>query len=145
VNDIQALLEKAARSFETAEIIVQSGAPDFAASRAYYGCFYIAEALLLSRGQKLSSHGQVISQYGLIFARTDELDRRFHQLLLRAFKIRQLADYQVEVAVEEDEAVDLIKGGREFLRAPPPLISRMPKPDTLAASTCSWLRRSGLE
>lgn len=127
MTDIQGLLEKAARSFETAEIIVQSGAPDFASSRAYYGCFYIAEALLLSRGQKLSSHGQVISQYGLIFARTDELDRRFHQLLLRAFKIRQLADYQVEVAVEEDEAVDLIRGGREFLRAASDYLANLPE------------------
>ena len=127
MNDIQGLLEKAARSFETAEIIVRSGAPDFASSRAYYGCFYIAEALLLSRGQKLSSHGQVISQYGLIFARTDELDRRFHQLLLRAFKIRQLADYQVEVAVEEDDAVDLIRGRREFLRAASDYLANLPE------------------
>ena len=86
MSEIEALLKKADRSFEAAELILKSGSPDFAASRAYYGCFYIAEALLLTRGQKLSSHGQVISQYGLIFARTGELDRQFHHLLLRAFK-----------------------------------------------------------
>jgi uncharacterized protein (UPF0332 family) len=128
VSDIQALLEKAARSFETAEVILKSGAPDFAASRAYYGCFYIAEALLFSRGQKLSSHGQVISQYGFIFARTKELDPRFHQLLVRAFKIRQYADYQVEVPVEEEEATELIRGGREFLRAASDYFAHLPEP-----------------
>jgi uncharacterized protein (UPF0332 family) len=128
VSDIQALLEKADRSFATAEVILESGAPDFAASRAYYGCFYIAEALLLSRGQKLSRHGQVISQYGLIFARTGELDRRFHQLLLRAFEIRQYADYQVEVEVEEEDAMDLIRRGRDFLRAASDYLAHPPEP-----------------
>lgn len=128
MSDIQALLKKADRSFEAAEIILKTGSPDFAASRAYYGCFYIAEALLLNRGQKFSSHAQVISQYGLIFARTDELDRRFHQLLLRAFKIRQLADYQVEVPVEEEEAMDLIRGGREFLQAASDYLANLPEP-----------------
>jgi uncharacterized protein (UPF0332 family) len=128
VSDIQALLEKAAKSFETAEVILKSGAPEFAASRAYYGCFYIAEALLLSRGQKLSRHGQVISQYGLIFARTNEIDRRFHQLLRRAFEIRQYADYQIEVTVEEEEAMDLIRGGREFLKAASDYLANLPEP-----------------
>lgn len=128
MSDIQALLEKAARSFETAEVILKSGAPDFAASRAYYGCFYIAEALLFSRGVKFSSHGQVISQYGFTFARTNELDPRFHQLLVRAFKIRQYADYQVEVPVEEEEAVDLIQRGREFLRAASDYLAHLPEP-----------------
>lgn len=128
MRDIQALLEKADRSFDTAEAILKLGSPDFAASRAYYGCFYVAEALLLSRGQKLSSHGQVISQYGFIFARTDELDRRFHQLLVRAFKIRQFADYQVEVPVEEEEAVYLIQGGREFLQAASDYLANLSEP-----------------
>jgi uncharacterized protein (UPF0332 family) len=126
MNGIQALLEKAERSFQAAKILVESGTSDFAASRAYYGCFYVAEALLLSRGQTFSSHTQVISQYGLIFARTDELDRRFHQLLLRAFKIRQFADYQVEVAIEDETAMDLIRGGLEFLQAASDYLANLP-------------------
>ncbi|HEY4595475.1 MAG TPA: HEPN domain-containing protein [Thermoanaerobaculia bacterium] len=128
MSGIQALLEKADRSLKAAEILAESGSPDFAASRAYYGCFYVAEALLLTRGQKLSSHGQVISQYGLIFARTGELDRRFHHLLLRAFKIRQFADYEVEVPVGEEEAMDLIRGGREFLKAASDYLAHLPEP-----------------
>ncbi len=130
MSEIQALLQKADRSFEAAELILKSGSPDFAASRAYYGCFYIAEALLLTRGQKLSSHGQVISQYGLIFARTGELDRKFHHLLLRAFKIRQFADYQVEVPVVDEEAVDLIREGREFLKAASDYLAHPPEPQS---------------
>ena len=40
------LLEKARRSFEAAENLLENGHADFAVSRAYYGCFYTAEALL---------------------------------------------------------------------------------------------------
>jgi uncharacterized protein (UPF0332 family) len=97
--------------------MLQDGSPDFAVSRTYYGYFYIAEALLLSKGDKFSSHGQVVAQYGLRFARTEELDRRFHQLMLRALRTRALADYQVEVPIDPEAVEELIQGGREFLEA----------------------------
>lgn len=97
--------------------MLQDGNPDFAASRTYYGYFYIAEALLLTQGCQFSSHGQVVAQYGLHFAQTEKLDRRFHQLLLRAFRTRTLADYQVEVPIDPEAVVELIQGGFEFLQA----------------------------
>ena len=116
-TEIQAFLEKAERSFDAAESMLSGGSTDFASSRAYYGCFYIAHALLLTRGHRYPSHAQVIGQYGLLFAQPDLLDRRFHQLLIRASKIRQLADYQVEVSIEGEVVTDLIREGREFLQA----------------------------
>jgi uncharacterized protein (UPF0332 family) len=115
--ETQAFLEKAERSFDAAESMLNGGSTDFASSRAYYGCFYIAHALLLTHGHRYSSHAQVIGQYGLLFAQPDLLDRRFHQLLIRASKIRQLADYQVEVSIEDEVVTDLIREGREFLKA----------------------------
>ena len=39
-------------------------------------------------GERFSRHGQVVSQYGRLFATTDRLPRRFHRLLSRAFKLR---------------------------------------------------------
>ena len=53
------LLAKAQRSFEAAEGLLEDGHADFAASSAYYGCFYTAEALLLSKGSRYSRHSQV--------------------------------------------------------------------------------------
>jgi uncharacterized protein (UPF0332 family) len=117
VTKTHALLDKAERSFRVSESLLQDGNPDFAASRTYYGYFYIAEALLLTQGCQFSSHGQVVAQYGLHFAQTEKLDRRFHQLLLRAFRTRTLADYQVEVPIDPEAVDELIQGGFEFLRA----------------------------
>jgi uncharacterized protein (UPF0332 family) len=70
-------LHKAERSFRAAELMVSVGNLDFAASRAYYSYFYIAESLLLSQGLEFSRHGQVIAQYGNHFARTALLIPRF--------------------------------------------------------------------
>jgi uncharacterized protein (UPF0332 family) len=47
--EVKALLEKAKRSQRVAAKLFKDGDIDFAASRAYYSLFYIAEALLLSR------------------------------------------------------------------------------------------------
>ena len=88
-----ALLDKAERSLKAAESIVQRGDYDFAASRAYYGYFYIAEALLITKDLRFSSHKEAISQYGLYFAKTKLLDPAFHKMMRRAFGLRQIGDY----------------------------------------------------
>ena len=59
--EIQALIEKAKRSQKAASNLFKDGDIDFAASRAYYSLFYVASALLLSRGLSFSSHSGVIA------------------------------------------------------------------------------------
>jgi uncharacterized protein len=44
------LLVKAQQSLEAARVMEERGYHDFAASRAYYTMFYLAEALLLGLG-----------------------------------------------------------------------------------------------
>jgi uncharacterized protein (UPF0332 family) len=45
-SETNALLEKSERAIKSAEHTLADGDLDFAASRAYYALFYIAEALL---------------------------------------------------------------------------------------------------
>ena len=111
-----ALLVKAERSFAAADRLLEAGDTDFATSRAYYGCFYIAQALLLSKGLSFSRHGQVISQYGLHFAKGEVLDRRFHRLIRRALSLRQLADDSTDPSLEPGSVRGLIEEGESFLR-----------------------------
>jgi uncharacterized protein (UPF0332 family) len=114
----QAYLKKAERSFQVADTLLKRGDADFAASRAYYGYFYTAQALLLVHGvPRLSRHGQLLAQYGLHFAKTQRLDPRFHQLLIRAFKTRELSDYEVGEMVDTEIVEELISEGFKFLSA----------------------------
>lgn len=113
----EALLGKAERSFSAAELLLNAGDSDFATSRSYYGCFYVAEALLLFEGMSFSRHGQVIVQYGKHFAKEERLDRRFHRLLDSAFGLRQIADYAAEPELNVSEVREIISEGRNFLES----------------------------
>jgi len=112
------LLDKALDSIEAAEGLTNMGKAEFGAGRAYYAMFYIAEALLFNQfGLKLNQHGQVIAAYGKHFAKTKELDPKYHRWLRDGFEKRISADYRVDTEIEEDVAADMINQAREFLEA----------------------------
>src|SRR5213594_1430495 len=55
-----ALLEKAKSSLDASVLLLERDFYDFAASRAYYVMFYVAEAILLGEGLTFSKHSAVI-------------------------------------------------------------------------------------
>jgi len=120
-------LDKAERDLRAAERLLSDGDADIAASRAYYACFYIAEALLATEGYRFKSHGQLVAQYGLRFAKPEKLDRRYHEVLRQAFQTRQLADYQTEVAIDPEIVQGLNEGGRSFLEAASRYLEEIPE------------------
>ena len=126
MSEIEFLLDKAARSFGAAELLLDAGNADFAASRSYYGSFYIAEALLLTEGLSFSRHGQVVAQYGRLFAKTTRLDPRFHRLLYTGYDFRQTADYSRGAVLDPAAVNDLIREGRLFLKAAREYLETLP-------------------
>ena len=79
--------------------------------------FFIAEALLAARDLTFSSHRAVISAYGQYYAKTKELDPRFHQALLNAFSQRQLGDYTTDSGITREDIEALLIDAHEFLKA----------------------------
>ena len=65
----QALIQKAARSIQSAIGQNETGFPEFAASRAYYAMFYIASAFIEGEGLAFSSHAAVIATFGQVESR----------------------------------------------------------------------------
>ena len=113
----QKLLDKAVDAIEAAELLVDNGKPDIAAGRAYYAMFYIAEALLSERELMFNKHSAVHSAFGEHFAKTKEMDPKFHRWLLDSFDKRLVGDYGVDANIEEDVALGAIRQAREFLVA----------------------------
>ena len=60
-KEIKALILKAERSLRAGQNLFSQGDYDFAISRAYYVMFYCAEALLLTKNLKFSTHSEVLS------------------------------------------------------------------------------------
>ena len=110
-----ALLGKAHRSVESAKLVAERGDCDFAASRAYYAMFYVAEALLLSKGLSFSSHSAVHGAVGEHFAKTRLIDPRFHRHLLDAYDIRTKSDYEITAKISQDQAAEQIARAEEFI------------------------------
>ena len=111
------LLAKALDTIEGAEGLLNMHKPEIAAGRAYYAMFYVAQALLYERDLQFSQHGQVIAAYGKEFAKTKELDPKYHRWLRAAFDTRISGDYDVDTGISTQIVSELISEAREFLEA----------------------------
>jgi uncharacterized protein (UPF0332 family) len=113
----QFLLQKAQRSLEAAQNLMQQGFHDFAVSRAYYAMFYVAEALLDQLGLAFSSHAAVISAFGQHFAKTGQLPAEFHRYLIDAQAQRTRADYDLQPNLAQSDAEALISQAQTMVDA----------------------------
>ena len=113
----EALLDKAERAIEAARVLLESTGPEFAAGRAYYAMFYVAEALLHERGQRFSKHSAVHAAFGEAFAKPALLDPKYHRWLLDAFDLRLQDDYEVSGMMTEQLVQEMLEQARAFLEA----------------------------
>ena len=86
-------LEKARRSIDAARTLLSAGHADFAASRAYYAMFYLAQAYLAGQRKTFSKHSAVISAFGRDVAHAGHVPLEFHRFLIEAYEARQVGDY----------------------------------------------------
>jgi len=113
-KEIADLLTKPQRSVKTAERLLQDGDYDFAVSRAYYGMFYVAQAMLLTLDVRRSKHSGVIAAFNEQFVKPGEVPSRFFHLLRDGFEDRAEGDYGItEISREQAEAG--IKAGQQFV------------------------------
>ncbi|MBI3574457.1 MAG: HEPN domain-containing protein [Gammaproteobacteria bacterium] len=115
--ETQQLLDKAYRALGAAKTLLDHGDADFAAGRAYYSMFYVAEALLHEKDLRSRKHSGVIALFGETFAKTGAMDAKFHRWLLDAFDKRILADYGVEAVLTREDGAQMIVQAREFLES----------------------------
>ena len=116
MNDAQRdLLLSARDSLEAARVLLDSGYPDYAASRAYYAMFYAAEAFLEGKGLSFSKHSAVVSAFGKEFAATGLVPTDYHKSPKRAEELRHVADYRPRRFVEPDKAKEQIERAERFL------------------------------
>ena len=115
------LLRKAERALQAARTLLREGDAEFAAGRAYYAMLHAAQALLRERDLTYRKHSGVHSAFGRYFAKTGELDPKFHRWLLDAFDDRIRGDYdadavfeQEDVALRIDQAEGFIAEARRF-------------------------------
>jgi len=121
------LLLQARDSLEAAKLLMKGEYPGYAASRAYYTMFYIAEAFLEGDGLSFSKHSAVIGAFGREFAHKKRVPVAFHRYLISAQEVRNSGDYGERQAVNFDEAQEQIDRAEEFLTLAEKLIGQLHK------------------
>lgn len=116
-EEIAANLERAAQSIEAARDLAIKGYYDFAASRAYYGAFYAATAVLLSEGIELSKHSGVIASIHQRFVKTGKLSKEHGKDLNWLFEMRSVGDYGGIAHVSQQQADHATEAAANFVDA----------------------------
>ena len=117
-QEIQYLLNLADESHQAAKVLLDKGFIRFSAAQSYYTIFYLAQAILLSKGLTFSSHSAVVAAYGKEFARTGLLDPKFHRYIIDAQIVREAGHYGEErEVVTNEQAVKSFQWAEEFMQA----------------------------
>jgi len=111
----QLLLAKAQRSLKAAEQLMLKEFYEYAASRAYYSMFYVAEALLDKEGLSFSSHAAVISAFGQTLAKPQKVPPEYHRYLINAQAQRTQADYDLQPDFSLQDAQILVAQAQAFI------------------------------
>jgi uncharacterized protein (UPF0332 family) len=125
-EDEKDLLLQARDSVSAARLLLQNGYPGYAASRAYYAMFYVAEAFLKTRELAFSKHSAVIAAFGREFANTGVVPIEFQGFLIKAQEMRHRGDYGSGDPVDVDTAAVQIEHAERFLEVAQQLIGSIP-------------------
>lgn len=116
MKEVMDLVSKAAKFLKTAEVALTVGDYDSCASRCYYAMFFLAEAALLTKGLRASSHKGVIGLFGEHFVNPGIFGRGLGKVLNEAYDRRLRGDYATGFDIEEEEARRTLDEAREFVK-----------------------------
>ncbi len=116
-SEIQHFLDLADESHQVAKVLIDMGHTRFAAAQSYYTIFYLAQAMLLSKGLTFSSHSAVVAAYGKEFSKSGLLDPKFHRYIIDAQELRETGHYGGEGEdVTDEEAKLSFQWAEEFMQ-----------------------------
>jgi uncharacterized protein (UPF0332 family) len=114
-EDQRELLMTARDSLAAARMLLGGGYPGFAASRAYYAMFYVAQAFLEGLQLSFSKHSAVIGAFGREFAHTGKVPVEVHRWLIEAQELRNDGDYGPRDTVTHEQAQQVLTRAAQFL------------------------------
>lgn len=116
--------ERGDASLEAARVLLAANLLADAVSRAYYGAFHYARALLLTLGEEPITHAGVERLLHRDLVRPGLFDADAARLLARLQKMRLDADYTSEFVFTSKGAAEEIDAAKRFVEAARELLSR---------------------
>jgi uncharacterized protein (UPF0332 family) len=116
MKEIKDLIKKSERFLKTAELTLNDGDYDSCVSRCYYAMFFLAEATLLTKNLKASSHKGVITLFSKHFIKTGVFKKDLGKSLNDAYDKRQIGDYGVGFTISREEAEEVLEKAKNFVK-----------------------------
>ncbi|TET44684.1 MAG: HEPN domain-containing protein [Dehalococcoidia bacterium] len=114
---VEASLKRADECLKGAKILLKEGQLHRAVSRAYYGVFHAAKAILHTRGIKAKTHSGARALFGEHIVKPGIMGKESADILRNLSNARQLSDYEVHAELDRDELERLITQPDKFLGA----------------------------
>ena len=77
----------------------------FVANRSYYAVFNAMRACLAILRKDYKKHSSVISDFRLIFLKTDLLDKNLQDIITALFNVRTQSDYNDHYIISKEEVL----------------------------------------
>ena len=107
--------EKAYNTLKEAEDMIDTKHWNLAIQRLYYACFYMASALLMSRGINARTHNGVVGQLGQNFVSKGFLTKDEGRLYSRLLQNRITGDYNDFFDFTRENVAPLLEPTRNLL------------------------------
>ncbi len=111
------LLKKADERIRAAEVLYESKYYNDAVSRAYYAMLDVARIALLIDEIYPKSHSGTAHKFNEHFIKTGKIPQELGQILSRAEKSREEADYEFEKRFGEDDTLTILNQAKRFVKA----------------------------
>ncbi|MDX2133549.1 MAG: HEPN domain-containing protein [Saprospiraceae bacterium] len=101
-------IERAREAFIDTVFLIGEKRWNAAANRMYYACFYIVSAYLAFRNLNATTHSGLKSAFNLELVKTGKINREDGILFNGLFNIRQQADYEDFMNIQEADVLPLV-------------------------------------
>lgn len=111
----RAYLGKAERALEAARRSIEADDAETAGNRAYYACFYVAQAALALEGDRPKTHAGTHRQFARRYVADGRVPADVARILPEAFRLRLREDYDALAVTDLEAAADLLADAERFV------------------------------
>jgi uncharacterized protein (UPF0332 family) len=108
-------IQKSWDTYGDAKLLVETKSYSSALNRIYYACFYMVNALLLTKNLSSSKHTGVKSFFNKHFVSLGCVDKKWGSFYSDLFQKRQDADYADLVTISQDTVILYLNLAMAFL------------------------------
>lgn len=115
LNEWEQWLQRSQTTLSAAQTLLDEHLLPDAISRIYYAMFYATKALFTRDGLAAKTHAGVLTLFGREYVKTNIIEPEFHQMLIKAFELRQRSDYDIYWEVSLADVQTQLDNAKRFV------------------------------